>query len=108
MNVETLKKMLEQITVEKNEYKCKCIIQEREIHKLKSEIQELKNENLRLINNSKIHKLKNERGAGRKQKFNDNDIEVIKMYRLQGKTIKEIADIFDCSVGLIHKIVKTL
>ena len=31
--------------------------------------------------------------------------ESIRMYRLQGKTIKEIAEIFSCSVGIIHKLI---
>lgn len=62
------------------------------------------NRYLELSKNSKS-KPKNERGAGRKQKFNDADIENIKIYRLQKKTIKEIAEIYSCSVGLIHKLI---
>ncbi|WP_418223774.1 hypothetical protein [Clostridium isatidis] len=27
------------------------------------------------------------------------------MYRLQGKTIKEISERYKCSVGLVHKII---
>lgn len=27
------------------------------------------------------------------------------MYRLQGKSIREIARIYECSVGLIHKLI---
>lgn len=49
--------------------------------------------------------IKNQRGAGRKSKFTDSEKETIKMYRLQGKTIKEISDMFECSVGLIHKLI---
>nr|WP_308545444.1 hypothetical protein [uncultured Lachnoclostridium sp.] len=30
---------------------------------------------------------------------------MIRMYRIQGKTIKEIAQMYSCSVGLIHKII---
>lgn len=52
--------------------------------------------------NTKKH---NERGAGRKARFSAEQIETIKMYRLQGKKIKEIAELFKCSVGLIHKII---
>lgn len=66
------------------------------IEELEKEIQKLKNEKT---------ESRNKRGAGRKQKFNDTDIETIKMYRFQGKTIKEIAEIFNCSVGLIHKLI---
>lgn len=59
---------------------------------------------------NKIHKLKNEtkhneRGAGRKARFTVQDIETIKMYRLQGKTIKELSEMYCCSVGLIHKLI---
>lgn len=45
----------------------------------------------------------NTRGAGRKERLSDMEKESIKMYRLQGKTIKEIAELYNCSVGLIHK-----
>ena len=63
------------------------------------DIQKLKNEN-------KTNKQKhNERGAGRKARFTDTEIKTIKMYRIQGKTIKQIAEIVNCSVGLIHKLI---
>ena len=70
---------------------------EEEIKRLNEEIQKLKNEN-----KVRIH---NERGAGRKSKFTDQEKESIRMYRLQGKTIKEIAEMFSCSVGIIHKLI---
>lgn len=81
--------------------------QEKEIQKLKYEIQKLKNENKTLksskvVSDKKIH---NERGAGRKERFSDQEKEMMKMYRIQGKTIKEIAEVYSCSVGLIHKII---
>lgn len=47
----------------------------------------------------------NERGAGRKERLSDVEKESIKMYRLQGKTIKELSVMYSCSVGLIHKII---
>lgn len=59
-----------------------------------------------LEKNNCVQKIKNERGAGRKERFTEHQKEVIKMYRLQGKTIREIADLYDCSPGLIHKIIK--
>ena len=62
-------------------------------------IQKLKNEN------KIIKKTHNERGAGRKSRFTDSQIKEIQLYRSNGKTIKEIADIFKCSVGLVHKII---
>lgn len=73
---------------------------------------ELENRSLKdtIEHERKIHKLNNEnkhneRGAGRKSKFSQGDKELIKMYRLQGKTIKEIAIMYECSVGLIHKLI---
>lgn len=80
---------------------------EKEIQKLKSEIQKLKNENKILKNNKVVSdkKIHNERGAGRKERFSDQEKEMMKMYRIQGKTIKEIAEMHSCSVGLIHKII---
>ena len=47
----------------------------------------------------------NERGAGRKNKFNTEQIQQIKEAREQGKSIRAIAEEFDCSVGLIHKLI---
>lgn len=81
--------------------------QEKEIQKLKSEIQKLKNENKALKNNKVVSdkKIYNERGAGRKERFSEQEKEMMKMYRIQGKTIKEIAEMYSCSVGLIHKII---
>lgn len=81
--------------------------QEKEIQKLKSEIQKLKIENnalksSKVVSDKKIH---NERGAGRKERFSEQEKEMMKMYRIQGKTIKEIAQMNSCSVGLIHKII---
>lgn len=70
---------------------------EPEIKRLNEEVQKLKNEN-----REKIH---NERGAGRKSRLTEQEKESIRMYRLQGKTIKEIAEMFSCSVGIIHKLI---
>ena len=72
---------------------------------------ESKNESLdkTIEHNETVHKLISEkhniRNAGRKPRFTDNEEETIKMYRIQGKTIKEIADMFGCSIGLIHKVI---
>ena len=79
------------------------------IKKLKDEIQKLKDEIQKLKVNKAQDKLsskiKNERGAGRKSRFTEQEKESIRMYRLQGKTIKEIAKMFCCSVGCVHKII---
>lgn len=72
--------------------------QEKEIQELKKEIQKLKSENRNITTH-------NERGAGRKSRFSEEEKEKMKMFRSEGKTIKEIADIYNCSVGLIHKII---
>ncbi len=50
-------------------------------------------------------KLKNSSPGGRPPKFTDQEKETIKMYRLQGKSIRKIAEIFNCSAGLVHKII---
>ncbi|MBZ0314756.1 Hin recombinase [Clostridium butyricum] len=72
-------------------------------------ILELKNKSLSdtVQHNLEIHNLKlhNERGAGRKARFTDMQIIEIKQYRAEGKTIKEIAEMYECSVGLIHKLI---
>ena len=47
----------------------------------------------------------NARGAGRKAKFTDKQIEEIRRLREEGNTIKEIANRYNCSVGLIHKLI---
>lgn len=51
-----------------------------------------------------INKL-NERGAGRKERLSIAEKESIKMYRMQGRKMQEIAALYSCSVGLIHKII---
>lgn len=81
--------------------------QEKEIQELKNEIQKLKDENKLLKSNSLGESVKahNERGAGRKKRFSVQEKEMMKMYRIQGKTIKEIAEMYQCSVGLVHKLI---
>lgn len=72
------------------------------------EVKELKEENKQLKDNcisSLVVKKHNERRAGRKTKFTDEQITKIKKYRLDGKTIKDISEMYNCSVGLIHKII---
>lgn len=57
-----------------------------------------------------IEKLKgnNSRGAGRKSKFSEMEKTEIQMYRFQGKTLKEIAEMFDCSTKTIQRILKSI
>lgn len=53
----------------------------------------------------KVQEKKNIRGAGRKERFSEEDKTLMKMYRLQGKTYRHIASIFNCSVGTAHNII---
>ena len=67
-----------------------------------NELEQLRKENAEL--KAEIERLKN-RGAGRHKKFNAYQISNIKNARKQGKTYKEIADKYNCSVSLIHKLI---
>ncbi|WP_133017059.1 hypothetical protein [Clostridium cuniculi] len=69
-----------------------------ENNKLKEEIGELKNIN-------KVQKLKNERGAGRKEMFTEEQKARVKMLRLQDKSYRAIAKDMKCSVATVHKII---
>lgn len=87
----------------------KLKLKEEVLEEVLKRVKELEKENEELKSsciNPMVTKKHNERGAGRKSRFKNKDIETIKTYRLQGKTIKELSEIFDCSVGLIHKILK--
>ena len=70
------------------------------IQKLLKEIKELKNKN-----NSVVQKIKNERGAGRKEMFTEEQKARVKMLRLQGKSYRAIAKDMNCSVATVHKII---
>lgn len=73
-----------------------------EIFEIKQE-SEIKKENNYYID-LKVEK-KEKVKSGRKKKFTPMQEEMIKMYRLQGKSITDLAEIFECSRGLIHKII---
>lgn len=68
------------------------------IQKLLKEIEELKSNNC-------VNKLKNERGAGRKEMFTEEQKARVKMLRLQGKSYRAIAKDMKCSVATVHKII---
>ena len=68
------------------------------IQKLLKEIKELKSNNV-------VNKLKNERGAGRKEIFTEEQKARVKMLRLQGKSYRAIAKDMNCSVATVHKII---
>lgn len=69
----------------------------RDINILEKRIKELEKENEEL--KLQINKRKK---VGRKQRFQEHEIEAMRFYRFQGKTFKEIAELFNCSVGLVH------
>ena len=68
------------------------------IQKLLKEIKELKSNNV-------VNKLKNERGAGRKEIFTEKQKARVKMLRLQDKSYRAIAKDMKCSVATVHKII---
>ena len=68
------------------------------IQKLLKEIKELKSNNV-------VNKLKNERGAGRKEMFTEEQKARVKMLRLQDKSYRAIAKDMNCSVATVHKII---
>ena len=72
-----------------------------EVEFLKSRIKELEEEveRLRKLNN---------RNAGRKEKFTESDIYSMKMYKMQGKTYRNIAELYDCSVSTCHKLINKI
>jgi len=71
------------------------------IQKLLKEIKELKSNNV-------VNKLKNERGAGRKEMFTEEQKARVKMLRLQDKSYRAIAKDMNCSVATVHKIINVL
>lgn len=69
-------------------------------------IQELLKENEGLkSNNNSVQKIKNERGAGRKEMFTYEQKARVKMLRLQGKSYRAIAKDMNCSVATVYKII---
>ena len=68
-------------------------------------IQKLLKETEELKSNNGVNKLKNERGAGRKEMFTEEQKARVKMLRLQGKSYRAIAKDMNCSVATVHKII---
>lgn len=74
------------------------------IKKNRDTIQELLKENEELKNNS-VQKIKNERGAGRKERFTEEEKERVRILRLENKSYRAIAKELNCSVATVHKII---
>lgn len=68
-------------------------------------IQKLLKENEELKSNNSVHKIKNERGAGRKERFTEEEKATVKMLRLQNKSYRAIAKELNCSAATVHKII---
>lgn len=47
----------------------------------------------------------NERGAGRKAKFNSVDIADMKGCKNNGMTYRQIAELYNCGIGTVHKLI---
>ena len=74
------------------------------IKKQSDTIQQLLKENEELKSNI-VQKIKNERGAGRKERFTEEEKATVKMLRLQNKSYRSIAKELNCSVGTVYKII---
>ena len=68
-------------------------------------IQKLLKDNEKLKSNNVVNKIKNERGAGRKTKINDDIIRTVYMLKLQNKSVRAIAEEIGLSVGTVQKII---
>lgn len=75
-----------------------------ELEEANRKIAELEQRIIELESFDSVHKIKNERNAGRKRKFTLDEIAIIDMLHLQGKSIRAIAKEMNCSVGLVHKL----
>ena len=75
------------------------------IKKNRDTIQQLLKENEEFKSNNYVNKLKNERGAGRKERFTEEEKATVKMLRLQNKSYRAIAKELNCSAATVHKII---
>lgn len=102
LGIKTVKSLMQENEELKKELK--------EKERLEKEIQKLKDERKAIIEEyretNNIQKIKNERNAGRKTKFTDTDIAKILEWRnVHKRSMRVIAKDFNCSVGLVHKII---
>ncbi len=80
----------------------------KELETYKCVVQALQFENDKIIKeNKELKKQLNKRhNAGRKKKLTDMEIESIKMYRIQGISMRELGKMFNCSPATICNIIK--
>ena len=74
------------------------------IEQLQNELKQAKDE-IKALKKQQPTKVHNERGAGRKQKFNDAEIEEIKTMYANGKSMRAIAKEKKCSSALVCKLI---
>lgn len=74
------------------------------IENLQNELKQAKDE-IKALKEQQPIKVHNERGAGRKPRFKAAEVNKIKRMYSKGKSMREIAEIMGCSVGLIHKLI---
>lgn len=53
---------------------------------------------------SPVH-VHNERGAGRKKEYGEAHKLAMQAYKANGMSYRDIAKIYDCSVGTVHKLI---
>lgn len=111
INLENAKLKLENSTLKRELKELNSKITELEANADKFKF--LENKIVNLDQNEKSYKNKIEElekklktsSGGRPSKFTDQEKETMKMYRLQGMSIRKIAEMFNCSTGLVHKII---
>lgn len=97
-NLERIDQQLQDARDKADKWHKQLFIQQQKNKELEKEIEYL-------VEKNSIIQKHNERGAGRKNRFNEQEVETIKVMRLRGDKIKDIAEQFNCSVGLIHKLI---
>lgn len=102
--IDFLKTLIEsyKITIKNKEATIKANNKSIKILKDKNEALQEELENLKV---NSVHKIKNERGAGRKERFTEEEKATLKMLRFQGKSYRAIAKELNCSVATVHKII---
>lgn len=82
------------------------------IHELETELKIMNQKYITVVNqlnNLQQEKSKiNPRGAGRKPLLNEDQANNIRNLYKNGLTMKQLSTMYDCSVGLIHKLINEL
>lgn len=97
--ISSLERQIQSLKIENNDLISKNKSLESNLNTSKAYIEVLKE------HMTKCSTIKNERGAGRKKKFNTDQVNDILKARNEGKSIRSLAKEFNCSIGLIHKLI---